>query len=151
MTAQGYVVREMILTLDDGAGGTVDVSCAVTGVDHDPGESVTTWQTACPDGAAADVVKGPESLSVSYALDYRSPDTLARILDVRSGQRAVATFAPDAVNAPDYLLTGEVVLSRGSRSHTVGQTATATATWSVLGDGMVPATPPAPPATVGAD
>lgn len=143
MSAQGFVVNTMVLTIDadgSGAGAPVAVECAIQGVTWNTNDEEVTWQVACPDGYGAGNAKGSQSLDVSFVLDYKD-GSMARLLDANHGKTATVKWTPDPVNAPDYHLGGDVTLARGSWSHQVGQVATATATWPVKGTGIVPITP----------
>jgi hypothetical protein len=134
MTAKGYAVTQLILEITPQPGGTAtSVECEVTGVDRSFTEDTVTWRTACPDGKGSAILDSAETLDVGYVLDYTSPTSLTRILDANAGAKAIVSFTPDPVGDPTYILTGEVTLARGNRTHQVGALAAATASWPVNG------------------
>ena len=142
MTAEGYVVNTMLVSIHpdpDGVGEEQTVECAIMGIVWNTGDSVVQWQTACPEGHGAGAVKGAQTLDVNYALDYSSETTLARILDGNYGRVADVSWTPDPDNAPDYVLSGSVILARGTRTHNVGALAAAQASFPCTGDGITPA------------
>lgn len=134
MAAKGYAVTELVLEITPQPGGTAtSVECEVTGVDRGFTDDTVTWRTACPAGKGSAVLDSAETLDVSYVLDYTDPTTLTRILDANAGKKALVSFTPDPIGAPTYVLSGEVTLTRGSRTHQVGALAAATASWPVTG------------------
>jgi hypothetical protein len=150
MSAQGYVVNSMVLTIDaDGTGANpaVNQECAIQGITWNTNDEQVTWQVACPDGYGAGEVKGSETLDVSYVIDYRD-GSLARLLDENHGKVATIAWQPQPETAKDYWLGADVVLQRGSRTHQVGSVATATASWAVKGAGVKPIAAPTAPVVV---
>lgn len=145
MTAHGFVVDTISLTIDvDGTGVTppYEVNCDIQGVVWNTGDTSVTWRTACPDGYGAGDVKGEQSLDVSFVVDYKTADTLSRLLDVHNGAVATVKWQPDPDGAPDYFLGGEVRLKRGTQTHNVGAVATQSANWPAIGAGIAPVTVP---------
>ena len=134
MAAKGYAVTELVLEITPQPGGTaVSVECEVTGVDRTFSEDTVTWRTACPAGKGSAILDSAETLDVSYVLDYTDPTSLTRTLDQYAGSKALVSFTPDPIGDPTYILTGEVTLARGNRTHQVGALAAATASWPVNG------------------
>jgi hypothetical protein len=142
MSAQGYVVTTMELSIDTdgtGTGTPVTVECGITGVDWNTNDEQVTWQVACPDGYGAGSVKGSQTLDVGYVIDYRD-GTLSRLLDEFHGKVATIKWKPQPESAPTYVLGCDVILQRGNKTHQVGSVALGSATWPVQGEGVKPVT-----------
>ena len=141
MSANGYAVTNMLVSVKPaGAATAIDIECGVMGVVWNTGDTVVQWETACPDGYGAGVVKGKQNLDINYALDYdktKTPMPFALILDEYHGEVAKVTWTPDP-NVPAYILSGDVILQRGTRTHNIGAVAASTVNLPCLGAGILP-------------
>lgn len=127
MTAAGYVVRDITLTIDG-----EDYECAVLSCVLTPETPEITWATSCPDGQGSDVGSTKWTLDLSVATDS-SPTGLARILQENSGDIVTFSFVPDGVNNPTQIAGGSVRLKPIAYGGTADQLAQADVSLNVIG------------------
>jgi hypothetical protein len=133
MTAVGYVVKTMVLTIDPDPGGTpVAYECAITAVNETASNTTQTSQTACPDGTITDV--GPTSWSIDIVHNVSlMPASLHRILRENEGKSATVVIEPFPVAEPGQKISWDVTLVPPGGSYPVGSFAVSTATLPVKG------------------
>jgi hypothetical protein len=127
MTAIGYVVREMTVTVD---GATH--ACAVRGVTEVPTTTTVTTQVACPDGTKTD--NGPVSWALT--IDYNVsnlPGSLHRLLRDSVGAAAEIVVEPFPVDEPGTTITYQVRLTPAGGAYVVGSFGEASVTLPVTG------------------
>lgn len=133
MSAVGYVVKSMVVTIDPEPGGTpVAYECAITSVIETPSNTTQTSQTACPDGTIVDV--GPTSWSIDIAHNVSLlPTQLHRLLRDNEGKSATVVIEPFPIAEPGHKIEWDVTLVPPGGSYPVGSFATSTATLPVKG------------------
>jgi hypothetical protein len=127
MTAVGYVVRTMVITIDATA-----YECAIRGVTEVPTSQTVTTQVACPDGTKTD--QGPVSWAVT--IDYNVsnlPASLHRLLRDNVGADAVLVVEPFPVDEPGTTITYNVKLAPGGAAYPVAAFSEASVTLPVTG------------------
>lgn len=132
MSAVGYVVKSMKISIKRGSTAAVEYECAITGVTEQPTADTQTVRTACPDGSITDV--GPASWAVS--IDYlvsNLPGSLHRILREHEGESATLSIEPFPVQEPGVLVEYDVTLTPAGAGYVVGQFGAASATVPVVG------------------
>lgn len=132
MTAIGYVVKEMVLTIEPAGGSPVDYACAITGVRESENHTEQTSQTGCADGTIVDV--GPSSWSIEITHNVSLlPDSLFRLLRDHAGEAATVTIEPFPIQEPGHTISWDVTLIPSGGDFTVGSFATSTPPLPVKG------------------
>jgi ribosomal protein S8E len=132
MSAVGYVVKAMTLTVKIGTAAETSHQCEITGVTETETHSEQTSTTACTDGTIVDV--GPSSWSVAIAHNVSLlPTSLFRLLRLHAGEEAVVTIEPFPVQEPGHKIQWTVTLVPSGGDFTVGSFATSTPPLPVKG------------------
>lgn len=128
MTAIGYVVGSMVVTLAPGTDAAVEYQCAITGVVEGESHTDVTTQVACPDGVKTQ--SGPSSwtVTVSYNVSLL-PDSFHRIIRENPGVDATFVVEPFPDAEPGHKISYDVTLTGGAGNFTVGAYGVASATF----------------------
>jgi hypothetical protein len=132
MSAVGYVVKNMTVTLKIGTAAETSHQCEITGVVETESHTEQTSQTACVDGTIVDA--GPSSWSVAVAHNVSLlPTSLFRLLREHAGEEAVLTVEPFPIQEPGHKIAWTVTLIPSGGDFTVGAFATSTPPLPVKG------------------
>lgn len=132
MSAVGYVVKSMVVTIQEGAGSAVAYECAIRGVTEEESSDTVTTRTACPDGTKTD--SGPSAWSVTVDYNVSNlPASLHRILRENAGAAATLSVEPFPVEEPGVTVEYDVTLRPGAAAYNVGAFGEASVTLSVTG------------------
>lgn len=114
MTAIGYVVKSMVITVD-----AVAHECAIRGVTENATADTVTTRTACPDGTKQDTGPTAWTLTVDYNVS-NLPDSFHRLMRENEGAAAVISVEPFPVEEPGTLISYDVTLRAGGAAYVVG-------------------------------
>lgn len=132
MTAVGYVVKTMSVTIKSGESPAVAYECAVTGVKFPETHSTVTTATACADGSLTDV--GPSTFAAEIDfLVSNLPGSLFRLLNDNAGALATLSVEPFPVAEPGTLRECDVTLIAAGEDYTVGAFGKASVSLPVTG------------------
>lgn len=132
MTAVGYAVKAMNITIKRGTSAAVEYECAITGVQEGEQHDTVTSNTACTDGSITDT--GPSSWTVTVGYNVSNlPASLHRILRDHAGESAVLSIEPFPVHEPGTKIEYDVTLTPGPADYTVGAIGTASVVLPVKG------------------
>lgn len=143
MSAVGYVVKSMSITIKRGSAAAISYECAITGVTETPTADTQTVQTACPDGSISDVGPASWTLGIDYLVS-NLPGSLHRILREHAGEPATVQIEPFPISEPGVLVEYDVTLTPAGAGYVVGQFGAASATVPLKGQPRtIDPTPPA--------
>jgi hypothetical protein len=127
MTAAGYVVKDITITID-----SVDYACAVVSCVLTPAVQTVEWTTSCPDGNGSDTGATKWTLDLDVATSS-NPLELARILMDNDGAVVTFSFVPDGVNNPTETVGGSVRCAPVPFGGTAGSVAQGSVSLPVIG------------------
>jgi hypothetical protein len=119
MTAVGYVVKSMLVEIDQG-GSPVEYQCAVRGVTDAPTVETQTTRVACPDGVKNDSAPPVWTVTIDYNVS-NVVGSLHRLLRENFGAAAVLTIEPFPLEEPGITVVYNVTLTPAGAAYVVGQ------------------------------
>ena len=125
ITVQPFTLKDVALSL-----GSDDYAAHVDQVTFTPASSTTTW-TGLKSNTFTDVSTATWTVTLNYAQDWTTEDSLSLYLFENEGETVTATFKPRAGVGPSF--TADLVITPGAIGGTVNQVATASVTLGVDG------------------
>lgn len=119
MSAVGYVVTTMVVTIAQGEAAGIAYECAVTGVTFSETHKTVTAETACPDGSLTDVGPSTFTADIDYMVS-NLPGSLHRLLNDNPGALATLSVEPFPVTEPGTLREADVRLVAAGDAYVVG-------------------------------
>jgi hypothetical protein len=121
-----FVLKNVTLTVD-----TDDFKAHVSQVSFDPSGSQQTWKGLSPEAVFTDQSAPTWGLTLAYAQDWATPNSLSRYLYDHEGEVKPVTFVPDIAGQGTW--SADVVITAGAVGGTVDAFATSTVTLGVQG------------------
>jgi len=129
VAAKPFTLKDVSLLIGPSA-TNFEFKTSVSSVTFTPSSSPTTW-TGLGGNTFTDVSTATWVVTLEYAQDWDTPNSLSRYLHTTEGQTVDCTFKPKSAGTPT--VTAKVIVTPGSIGGTVNQVATASVTLGVDG------------------
>lgn len=124
-----FVLKDAVLSI-----GTDDYEKHVSGVVIQPAMSVLTWNAITPSGAFSDATSPTWSVTLNYAQDWTTANSLAQYLLTNAGQTKTAIFKPLGATTGDPTFTVTIIIAPGPIGGEANTVQVGTVTMGVVGE-----------------
>jgi hypothetical protein len=131
-----YVLKNALLTV-----ATDNYEKHVSGVKIIPNVTPVTWQGLTPDAAFSDAGSPTWTLTLDYAQDWTTANSLAAYLLANAGQQKVIVFKPLGATAGGPIFTVTAIIVPGPVGGDVNTVQTGTVTMGIIGQPAKTANP----------
>lgn len=127
-----FIMRDCVLSIKDGATTIGEFESHVSRVQFDPNTPIATWKGLTPTSVHQDVAATEWTVSLDYAQDYETVNSLAQYLLANPGKQVTAVFTPKKGTGAKTV-TATITLVPGGTGGGVGEFATSSVTLPVSG------------------
>lgn len=127
-----FILRDCILAIKDGATAVGEYEQHVSRVQFDPNTPISVWKGLTPAAVFQDVAATEWTVTLDYAQDFETANSLAQYLMANPGKQVTAEFTPKKGTGAKKV-TAAITLVPGGIGGGVGEFATSSVTLPVSG------------------